>query len=221
MTTAVSPPASVPRRRVLLVGWDAADWQVIHPLLDAGQMPHLRRLIEGGAMGNLQSLQPMLSPILWTSIATGKRAYGHGVHGFVEPTSDRAGVRPVSTRTRTCKALWNVVSQSGLRSVVCGWQVSHPAEAVRGACVSSRFVLPTAGTRPDAWPLATDAVQPPALAQALADLRVHPAEIEGAMIQAFIPRAAELDQSAPSVRHRLGLLAAWLAEMLGTHAVAT
>ena len=208
-------------RRVLLVGWDAADWQVIHPLLDAGRMPHLQRLVEGGAMGNLASLQPMLSPMLWTSIATGKRAYGHGVHGFIEPTPDRAGVRPVGTRTRTCKALWNILSQSGLRSVVCGWQASHPAEAIRGAMVSSRFALPPAGASPDDWPPAENAVQPPELADELADLRVHPAEIEGAMIQALISRAAELDQSDPVVQRRLTFLMARLAEVLGTHAVAT
>ena len=33
-------------RRVALIGWDAADWKLIHPLLDAGFMPNLRRLIE-------------------------------------------------------------------------------------------------------------------------------------------------------------------------------
>src|SRR6266446_5521215 len=91
-------------RRVLLVGWDAADWQVIHPLLDGGLMPNMERLIEGGVMGNVASLSPMLSPILWTSIATGKRAYVHGASGFVEPLADRSGVRPVGTDTRRCAA---------------------------------------------------------------------------------------------------------------------
>lgn len=226
MTAPPAPPApppgaTHPSYRLLLVGWDAADWQVINPLLDAGRMPHLQRLVEGGAMGNLHSLAPMLSPILWTSIATGKRAYGHGVHGFVEPTPDRAGVRPVGTRSRTCKALWNILSQNGLRSVVCGWQASHPAEAVRGTFVSNHFAIPPAGTRPDAWPPAENAVQPPESAGELAELRVHPAEIEGHLLQALIPRAAELDQSDPVVRYRLGFLAARLAEVLGTHAVAT
>jgi predicted AlkP superfamily phosphohydrolase/phosphomutase len=51
-------------QKLLLVGWDAADWEMIHPLLDAGRMPHLKRLIEAGVMGNLLTLQPMLSPIL-------------------------------------------------------------------------------------------------------------------------------------------------------------
>ena len=217
--TAPIPP--VRPGRVLLVGWDAADWQVIHPLLDAGQMPTLQRLVEGGAMGNLASLQPMLSPILWTSIATGKRADAHGVCGFVEPLPDRSGVRPVGTRTRRAKALWNILSQNELRSVVCGWMASHPAEPVRGAMISNAFAVPTATATPERWPVAEGCVQPPTLAEALAELRVHPGEMDGVWLQQFIPRAAELDQSTPAVQRRLDLLARRLAETVGIHAAAT
>jgi len=210
-----------PSRRVLLVGWDAADWQIIHPLLDAGLMPNLEKLVNGGTMGNLASLSPMLSPILWTSIATGKRAYGHGVHGFIEPLPDRSGVRPVGTRTRTCKALWNILSQCERNSVVCGWQASHPAEPIRGAMISNLFTLPPANSTSRNWPVAQGSVQPDARAETLADLRVHPSEIEGSLLQQLIPRAAELDQSDPMVQERLMFLAQRLAEVISVHAVAT
>ena len=36
--------------KVLLVGWDAADWKVIHPLMEDGKMPNVQRLVENGAM---------------------------------------------------------------------------------------------------------------------------------------------------------------------------
>ncbi len=206
---------------MLLVGWDAADWQVIHPLLDAGQMPHLQRLVEGGAMGNLHSLSPLLSPILWTSIATGKRAFDHGVRGFVEPLPDRSGIRPVGTFTRHCKALWNLVTQGGGRSVVCGWQASHPAEPIAGAFVSNAFAIPSAGSTPDRWPSPPDAVHPSTLAAELTDLRVHPAEVRPEWLVPLVPRLAELDTRDPAVRARLGTLAARLGEVIGTHAVAT
>ena len=200
----LSPPIA---RVLLLVGWDAADWQVIHPLLDAGLMPNLQRLVEGGVIGNLASLSPMLSPILWTSIATGKRAYAHGVRGFIEPLPDRSGVRPVGTRSRRCKALWNIVSQSGRRSVVCGWQASHPAEPVRGAMVSNLFSVPPGRRHAEGLADSGGKRRAAALAENLAELRVHPREIEAPPIQQLIPRAAELDQTDPLVRHRLGFLA--------------
>lgn len=52
------------KKKLLLIGWDAADWRMIQPLTDAGKMPNLQRLLEGGVAGNLTTLQPVLSPVL-------------------------------------------------------------------------------------------------------------------------------------------------------------
>jgi predicted AlkP superfamily phosphohydrolase/phosphomutase len=56
-------------KRLLVVGWDAADWKIIDPLLAAGEMPNLERVIAGGVRGNHATIYPALSPMLWTSIA--------------------------------------------------------------------------------------------------------------------------------------------------------
>jgi len=72
------------KQKLLLVGWDSADWKIIQPLIDAGVMPGIGRIVEEGTSGNLTTLEPQLSPMLWTSIATGKMAYHHGVPGFTE-----------------------------------------------------------------------------------------------------------------------------------------
>jgi predicted AlkP superfamily phosphohydrolase/phosphomutase len=81
---------------LLLIGWDGADWDVINPLLDSGKMPNLENLVNHGVIGDLATLYPELSPMLWTSIATGKRAYKHGIYGFSEPTPDGRSIRPIS-----------------------------------------------------------------------------------------------------------------------------
>ena len=73
------------KTKILLIGWDAADWKIIHHLVDAGKMPHMAGFIEAGVIGNLATLYPELSPMLWTSIATGKRPFKHGILGFTEP----------------------------------------------------------------------------------------------------------------------------------------
>jgi predicted AlkP superfamily phosphohydrolase/phosphomutase/tetratricopeptide (TPR) repeat protein len=216
----MSSPGRTNSPRVLLIGWDAADWQVIHPLLDSGLMPELQKLIEGGVMGNLATLAPMLSPILWTSIATGKRAHAHGVRGFVEPLPDRSGVRRVGTRLRRIKALWNIASQSDRKSVVCAWQASHPAEPIRGTMVSNLFFVPPMAD-PNSWPVPRGSVEPADLANEITDLRVHPDEIEAPPLQQLIPRGAELDQNDPVVRHRLWFLRRTLAEVISVHAIAT
>src|SRR6185436_1500318 len=107
--------ASAGAGKVLLIGWAGADWNLARPLVDARRMPHLKRLIEGGAAGSLASLQPIVPAVTWTSAATGKRPAKHGIHGADELRPDGSGVRAASSTSRSSKALWNIVMQNGLR----------------------------------------------------------------------------------------------------------
>lgn len=184
---------------MLLIGWDGADWKVIHPLLDAGKMPNLERMVRDGVMGNLATLHPDLSPMLWTSIATGKRPFKHGIHGFTEPDPDAGGIRPVTSLSRKTKAIWNILSQEEKKSVVVGWWPSHPAEPINGVMVSNLYTghYPPLG-RP--WPLRPGTVHPGRLVRNLAQLRWHPQKLNAGHILPFVPRAAEVDQDKD---HRL------------------
>ncbi len=204
-------------RKVLLIGWDAADWKVIHPLLDAGKMPNVQRLVENGAHGQIATLHPPLSPMLWTSIATGKRPFKHGIHGFSEPTPSGRGVQPVTNLSRKSKALWNILNQNDLRSVVIGWWPSHPAEPINGVMVSDHYHR---ASRPieEGWPLAANAVHPPELAGTLADRRMHPDLLTPQMVESFIPLAKEIDQDRDK---RLALFLRMLAECMSIHSAAT
>jgi tetratricopeptide (TPR) repeat protein len=204
-------------RRVAMVGWDAADWKVIHPLIDRGLMPNLQSILEAGVMGNLATLDPPVSPLLWTSIATGHTADRHGIANFVEPDPISGALRPVASTTRKTKALWNIVSQAGLRSGVVNWFASHPAEPIAGVVVSDVFrAAPALPGAP--WPLAPLAVHPAALEQTLAELRVAPADLSGDDLGPFLPRLGEIDQDRDD---RPARLAAILAENITTHAAAT
>ena len=207
-------------QKVLLIGWDSADWKIINPLLEAGLMPALDRLINEGVMGNIGTLVPAISPILWNSIATGKLAPKHGILGFVEPRPDGSGIRPVSSTSRKCKAIWNILSQAGFRSQVVGWFASHPVEPINGVCISNQFYLPTVGQMEN-WPIIPQSVHPEHLAQKLAPLRVHPLEITGAHLQPLIPRGAEIDQTSKPEQKRLNALRKHLAECASVHAIAT
>ena len=80
--------------KCLVIGWDGADWKAINPLLDAGLMPNLEKLINRGVIADLRTLDPPLSPMLWTSISTGKRPYQHGIHGFSEYDETIKSVQP-------------------------------------------------------------------------------------------------------------------------------
>src|SRR5260370_31581877 len=113
-------------------------------------MPNLWRIMSGGVYGNVATIYPVLSPMLWTSIATGKRAYKHGIHGFSEPLPDGSGVRPITLLSRKTKAVWNILNQNGPRSVVAGWWPAHPAAPLHRVMGANHFA-PPAG-KPGALP---------------------------------------------------------------------
>ena len=202
--------------RVLLVGWDAADWDIITPLLDAGEMPHLQALVDRGVMGNLATLDPPFSPMLWTSIATGKTADKHGIIHFTQP-KETGGVSPVLSTTRTTKALWNILSQNDLRSVVVGWWPSHPAEPIRGAMVSN-FYHQTASPAYAPTPMMEGTVYPPELTDRLAELRIHETELTGAHLLPFVRGLEDVD---PADDFRVERLARLIAHAASVQSAAT
>jgi hypothetical protein len=209
--------AERPARRVLLIGWEAADWDLVTPLLEAGQMPGLEGLIERGVMGDLASPAPLVPAALWTSLVTGRRADGHGVLCAEEPDPEAGGFRPIPSTARRTKALWNILTQQGLRTHVIGWPASHPVEAVNGVGISDRYAR-AAAPRDEPWPLEPGTVHPDRLGAALAGLRLHPGELLGAHLLPFVPEAARIDQERDP---RLADLAEALAETISVHAAAT
>ena len=180
-------------KKVLLIGWDAADWKIINPLLDQGLMPTLDAFVNHGVIGNLATLRPILSPMLWNSIATGKRPDKHGILGFMEPDPQTGGVRPVTSTSRKVKAIWNILTQRGYKAHVLGWFAGHPAEPINGISVSDLFPY-AVGPLEKEWPLPPGAVHPESLRDRFSKLRMHPSEVSEAAILPWIPRAAEIDQ---------------------------
>jgi tetratricopeptide (TPR) repeat protein len=213
----------MPGKRLLLVGWDSADWKIIHPLLDGGELPGLARLVECGSIGNLTTLEPQLSPMLWTSIATGKMAYHHGVPGFTEVDPGTGAVVPVSAATRKCRTIWEILGQRGLRSHVVGWFATHGEEGHPGCVVSSAFCHPpgrVAGDDSADWPPPPRGTYwPPELAEAMNELRVGPHDIDpDHVLRLFVPEGPTVDQEKDK---RLWLLATKLAESWSIHNAAT
>ena len=184
-------------RKVLLIGWDAADWKVIHKLMDEGKMPNVKKLVEDGVMGNMATLFPSLSPMLWTTIATGKRPYKHGIHGFTEPAPDGKSVRPMTNISRKCKAIWNILNQHEKKSLVVGWWPSNPVEPINGVMVSDFFHK--SPKRPDVpFNLPKNCVHPASLLEPLSKVRLHPTQLRPKHILPFVPHAQEIDQDTDS-----------------------
>jgi predicted AlkP superfamily phosphohydrolase/phosphomutase/tetratricopeptide (TPR) repeat protein len=174
------------KNKVLVIGWDAAEWKVIMPLIQQGKMPALSRLMSRGVHGKLQTLDPPLSPMLWTSIATGFRADTHGIGGFIEPTPDGENLRPVTSTSRKVKAIWNILNQEGYKSNVVAWWPSNPAEPINGVMVSNLYQIATKPLEEE-WEMPNGTVHPKEMEETMKEFRIHPHQITLNQALPFIP----------------------------------
>jgi predicted AlkP superfamily phosphohydrolase/phosphomutase/Flp pilus assembly protein TadD len=120
------------RKPVIWLGLDGLDWELLDRLSAAGRMPNWKRLTDEGYTAKLTSFMPILSPIVWTSIATGAPPDVHRVLDFQEADPSTGQKVPISGRSRAVPALWNMASAAGIKVGVVGWWATHPAEEVDG-----------------------------------------------------------------------------------------
>lgn len=169
---------------LLLVGIDGADWDVIDELIARGRVPNLARLKREGAWARLRSSVPTLSPLLWTTAATGKTPDRHGINDFLV-TDPRTGQRvPINSTFRRTKAIWNILTEAGLPSDVIAWWATWPAESVLGHMVSDRVAYSTfelSGREQK-----QGAVHPPEYAAVVESLRVRPESVSYAQMARFL-----------------------------------
>jgi len=124
------------RRRVLVVGLDAATWDLIMPWVDAGTLPTLQRLIRDGVHAPLRSTLPALTPPGWTSAATGRNPGKHNVFNFYRGRAGGLQPAPVTPGDLRSPRVWDIAAQHGLKSVVLRMPLTYPPQASVGVMVS-------------------------------------------------------------------------------------
>jgi predicted AlkP superfamily phosphohydrolase/phosphomutase len=127
--------------RVLLIGWDGADWRILDPLLDKGALPNLQALIEKGAKGVLKSTIPTHSWSAWPSFLTGVEPADHGVYDILETVPGTHKQFPVTYRSIKERTLIPDLNAAGKRSLMINIPLTFPPPEIDGKLVAGG-VLP-------------------------------------------------------------------------------
>lgn len=128
------------RPPVLFVGLDGADWQLLEQLMQQGVMPNLARLVREGRSGDLSTMHPPLSPLLWTTMMTGVGPLQHRILDFTRFHPATRVKEPITSDERRAPAIWNVDTYAGRTTGVFGLWATYPSEPINGMMVSDRMV---------------------------------------------------------------------------------
>lgn len=131
--------AARPEGRAIVLALDGADWQLLGPYMDEGRMPELARLVDEGLWGDLATLHPPLSPIIWTTMMTGASPLEHGILDFTRYHPHSGAKEPITSDERQVPAVWNMATYAGKKVGVFGMWATFPAEPVHGVLVSDRL----------------------------------------------------------------------------------
>ena len=178
--------------RVIVLAFDGMDPSVVDLLLSEGKLPNFARIRQDGAYGRLQSSKPLLSPVVWTTIATGKTPDQHGIGHFVAIDEQTGESLPVTSEMRRVKAIWNILSDREKNVAVVGWWATWPSESVNGAIISDHtcyhFLFPQ-GAAEAADPRGL--THPPELFARIAPLVRRPADVTPEDAAPFIQVSAD------------------------------
>ncbi len=200
LTVGSGQSVSTSETKLLVVGWDGGDWEIIDSLIAAGKLPNLTRLIDTGVRAKLLSISPMLSPVIWTSMATGVEPSRHGILDFIVTDPSNGTTQPVTSAQRQVPTVWEILSRSGVQTGIVGWWASWPANPVRGYLVSDRIAYQLFGFEAD--PNRSEGkTWPPELYDEIRPWLASPESVEWSAVQPYLtgPRSRSGEFSADEI----------------------
>jgi predicted AlkP superfamily phosphohydrolase/phosphomutase len=190
--------------RVLCLGLDGADYDLVRELLPQGRLPTLARLSRQGTFGPLRSTIPAFTPTAWSSLLTGLNPAGHGIFAFTS-NPNRGGGRLESAASRAGAPLWRYLAAADIKSAFVTVPFTHPPEPLKGILVTG-FGGPR---RPEIVPLSARN----AILTAYPNLRAsrHPSDLSDfkaatATLTAHVEEIADVCFLALELEPELGLL---------------
>ncbi|MFH0832894.1 MAG: alkaline phosphatase family protein [Candidatus Aenigmatarchaeota archaeon] len=144
-------------KKILLIGIDALDPNVIDELISEGKLPNFKKLKEIGSYSRLESTIPPETPVAWSAAATGSNPGKYGIFDFIKRdpknyllklnlADETPGLRWTQYES-TMKGVpfWRITSNAGIATTVIRWPVTFPPEKIKGKMLSGLGVVDIKG----------------------------------------------------------------------------
>jgi predicted AlkP superfamily phosphohydrolase/phosphomutase len=158
------PPRRAKAKKVVILGLDGLDPVICERLMDAGELPHFSKLRAEGGYRRLGTSIPAMSPVAWSSFATGADASRHGIFDFLsrdprtylprlssssvygEARFKKIGPFMIPLRKggvrflRKSESFWKILGEYGVFSTVLRVPITFPPEKINGIVLSGMDV---------------------------------------------------------------------------------
>ncbi len=136
------PPAEgMPAGAVVVLGVDGLDRVLLERMARDGDLPNFAQVMNEGVVTDMHVSQPLLSPRIWTTLASGYAPEVHGVLDWVKPQNQQQTRQPYRATDVAVERVWDAASQAGKQVLVSGWLMTTPVSEVSGVMLSDDVVL--------------------------------------------------------------------------------
>lgn len=125
-------------KKVLIIGWDGAPFELIKDLIKGNRLPNLKRIINNGFFGPLETVPYVMSSCAWSTMVTGKNAGKHGIFDFYSNEFEDHSYfrRPINASARQERELWDLLSEHRIKVGAVNVPMTYPAVKVNGFMVA-------------------------------------------------------------------------------------
>ena len=119
-----------PRPKVVVIGVNGMEWDILRPLLVQGKLPNLAKVIKRGTYGKLRTVSAPNCPRVYSTIFTSTRPEEHGVTGFI------VGGITANTNMLKEEPIWSYLSKNGVTVGMANVPATFPVMPVNGYMIS-------------------------------------------------------------------------------------
>ncbi len=134
-------------KKLVVLGLDGATWRLLHPLMDRGYMPNLKKLVERGTHGKLESTIPAMTAPSWATFSTGKHPGHHGVFDFMLPINSLANMKVATSEDIRSKLIYEILKDNGKQPITINLPPAYPPRLTGSDDVTITCLL----TQGDQW----------------------------------------------------------------------
>ena len=141
--------------KLIFLGFDGLDPKVTERLMAEGKLPNFLRLKTEGGYRRLRTTFPALSPVAWSTFATGVNPAKHNIFDFLsrdlrtyapELSSAKVTRNSVEMR-RKSEPFWKILGRNAVSSTILRVPITFPPEEFNGRLLSAMCTPDLRGTQ--------------------------------------------------------------------------